>query len=218
MLPLPARPCADDDDDADEEGAGGGKLGRKALRAAKEGRSSGRVGAKARGSSSKAGAAAAAAAKKPPASALGRLGKALRKRLTGWLDPKFKRNGKKLLPSSAIIMRFMVRPRLGAALHGCQSTLLTDARALLTMHLLPMQPAGAAAAVGGGGGGHLRCVVRQAAGPAGPTRSTRPQRARAVPAVSLPPVQVREWWCWSSRGCMQGTCTDTRKPCLPAVV
>jgi hypothetical protein len=50
----------------------------------------------------------AAASKKPPVSKFAALRHSAYKVLFGWLDPKFKRNGKKLLASSSVLWKFMV--------------------------------------------------------------------------------------------------------------
>jgi hypothetical protein len=52
--------------------------------------------------------AALTAAKKPPVSKFAALRHSTYKALFGWLDPKFKRNGKKLLTSNIVLWRFMV--------------------------------------------------------------------------------------------------------------
>jgi hypothetical protein len=88
------------DEDADERDTPGmQKKGKRSSETA--GRSSGK---------GKSGLAKAAltAAKKPPVSKFAALRHSTYKALFGWLDPKFKRNGKKLLASNKVLWRFMV--------------------------------------------------------------------------------------------------------------
>ncbi|WIA14495.1 hypothetical protein OEZ85_003017 [Tetradesmus obliquus] len=77
------------------------KKGKRSSEAA--GRSSGKL--KGKSSTAKA---ALAAAKKAPVSKFAALRHSTYKALFGWLDPKFKRNGKKLLASNNVLWRFMV--------------------------------------------------------------------------------------------------------------
>eukprot|EP00882_Tetradesmus_deserticola_P023312 GHRQ01025365.1.p1 GENE.GHRQ01025365.1~~GHRQ01025365.1.p1 ORF type:complete len:265 (+),score=90.28 GHRQ01025365.1:613-1407(+) len=53
--------------------------------------------------------AALAASKRTPISGLARLRHSAYKAMFGWLDPKFQRNGNKLLANSNVLWRFMVR-------------------------------------------------------------------------------------------------------------
>jgi hypothetical protein len=104
---------ADDDEDAEDaeddvESPGKAKKGKRHTSDAAEGRSA----SKAKGNSKSLTAsakAALAASKKPPVSKFAALRHSAYKALFGWLDPKFKRNGKKLLASNSVLWRFMVR-------------------------------------------------------------------------------------------------------------
>eukprot|EP00879_Flechtneria_rotunda_P009748 GHRR01010197.1.p2 GENE.GHRR01010197.1~~GHRR01010197.1.p2 ORF type:complete len:816 (+),score=239.63 GHRR01010197.1:4977-7424(+) len=85
---------ADEEEGEDEE-----RPGRKGIN--KEGHSSGKGKGKSKsGSDNK--------KKKPQLTGWPLFKKTLHKKLLGWLDPQFKRNGKKLLPSTSIIWRFMI--------------------------------------------------------------------------------------------------------------
>jgi hypothetical protein len=88
-------------DDPDTPGKG-----KKSKRGAETaGRSSGKSKGKSLTASAKA---ALAASKKPPVSKFAALRHSAYKALFGWLDPKFKRNGKKLLSSNSVLWKFMV--------------------------------------------------------------------------------------------------------------
>jgi hypothetical protein len=76
--------------------------GKRGTSAAGEGRSSSK--SKSKPGTTK----SASASKKPPVSKFAALRHSAYKALFGWLDPKFKRNGKKLLASSSIVWKFMV--------------------------------------------------------------------------------------------------------------
>jgi hypothetical protein len=94
----------DEDGEDDLESPGKGKKGKRGTESA--GRSSGKSKGKSLTASAKA---ALAASKKPPVSKFVALRHSAYKALFGWLDPKFKRNGKKLLTSNSVLSRFMVR-------------------------------------------------------------------------------------------------------------
>jgi hypothetical protein len=98
---------SDEEDADDPESPGKGKKGKRGTEAA--GRSSGKFKGKSLTASAKA---ALAASKKPPVSKFAALRHSVYKALFGWLDPKFKRNGKKLLTSNSVLWRFMVRSRM----------------------------------------------------------------------------------------------------------
>uniref|UniRef100_A0A383VUJ6 PAS domain-containing protein n=1 Tax=Tetradesmus obliquus TaxID=3088 RepID=A0A383VUJ6_TETOB len=92
----------DAEENADEpDTPGKQKKGKRRSEAA--GRSSGKF--KGKSSTAKA---ALSAAMKPPVSRFAALRHSAYKALFGWLDPKFKRNGKKLLASNNVLWRFMV--------------------------------------------------------------------------------------------------------------
>ena len=78
-----------------------------------EGRSSGKAKAKS-GSGGKAN-------KKPPITGFTLWRKVAYKKLFGWLDPKFKLNGKKLVADSTVVWRFMVSAR-----RSCTAPLAPD--------------------------------------------------------------------------------------------
>jgi hypothetical protein len=90
------------DDDLDTPGKA--KKGKRGAETA--GRSPGKSKGKSLSASAKA---ALAASNKPPVSKFAALRHSAYKALFGWLDPKFERNGKKLLASSSVLWKFMVR-------------------------------------------------------------------------------------------------------------
>jgi hypothetical protein len=91
--------CEDGDDDVESPG-----------KAKKDKRGTSDAASKPKGKSLTASAKAAlAAAKKPPVSKFAALRHSAYKALFGWLYSKFKRNGKKLLPSNSVLWKFMVR-------------------------------------------------------------------------------------------------------------
>lgn len=93
-------PCAADDHQSDDDD--GPNTPREPKRSASASRATGQAKAKAgTGGSSK-----TTAKRKPTGFAAYK--HSLHKLLFGWLDPKFKRNGKKLLSSSSVLWRFMV--------------------------------------------------------------------------------------------------------------
>jgi hypothetical protein len=96
-------------DESEEEEAddpdtpGKGKKGKRGAETA--GRSSGKFKGKSLTASAKA---ALAASKRPPVSKFTALRHSAYTALFGWLYPKFKRNGKKLLSSNSVLWKFMV--------------------------------------------------------------------------------------------------------------
>lgn len=101
-LYMPADDDEDEEDGNDDEESPGkaGKGKRRTSDAAGKGKG------KSLTASAKA---ALASSKKPPISKFAALRHSTYKALFGWLDPKFKRNGKKLLASNNVLWRFMVR-------------------------------------------------------------------------------------------------------------
>jgi hypothetical protein len=95
-----------EDGEDDVELPGKAKKGKRRTSDAAEGRSSAK--AKGKKSLTESAKAALAAAKKPPVSKFAALRHSTYKALFGWLDPKFKRNGKKLLASNKVLWRLMV--------------------------------------------------------------------------------------------------------------